>query len=133
MSILSTVADPAAAVIVTGIVGYVAHELGKIKIGKQTLSEDVEKNWPAVKSAAAQAQSLPGVAGLVKDLQTKVNGVPQTVEAEVAKQLGQRASDEAGVVASDVEAEVKKQIAATLSALAAAPAPVAPAAPAPTA
>ena len=110
MSILNIVADPAAAVVVTAIVGYVAHELGTLKIGKSTLGADVEKEWPLIKAAVTAAE--PVLNTLATDVPA-LKGVVTELEAKVA------AAAPAPDLAPAIQAEVTRQVNARLAALAA--------------
>lgn len=113
MSTLNTLANPSAAVVATGIVSYVAHHLGKLKIGSATLAEDVAKDWPVIKAAAEEgrtlAKALPGVSDALTQVQNDVKAVEARVQAQT------------GIDPAAVAAEVQKQLAAVLAQAAKAP------------
>ncbi len=109
-SALNTLADPSAAVVITGIVSYVTHKLASLKIGNSTLGQDIAKEWPAVKQAtdqaAAIAQSFPEVRAELSKAQTDIAAVSTKIDSAT------------GGVAEQVAQEVQKQFGTFLTALA---------------
>ncbi len=98
MSILSTLAAPGSAVVVTSILGWVAHRLGTLKIGNATLSADVAKGWPAIVAVveaipkieaelAAQSANLAGTTATAEAANLAAGSLPSAVSEEVQAQF----------------------------------------------
>lgn len=111
MSTLSTVIDPAAAVVVSGIAAWVAKHLGELHFGKATVESDISKAWPDVKAAAEAAKPL------VDDVPA-VREVAETASKDAATALA-AANKATDGIATEVASEVQKQFGTLLSQLAA--------------